>query len=114
VRGGAAGIREAVTEDGTPAMDALVDRVREVVTTMGMLSVAGSPRFRVYEVDFGFGKPAKVDIVSVARTGALALAESRSCEGGGLEVGISLRPDGMGRFRECFAEAMAWLRARRT
>jgi hypothetical protein len=110
----AAGIQEAVTEIGTPAMDAWMDRIKEVGTTMGVLSVAGSPRFRVYEVDFGFGKPAKVDIVSVARTGALALAENRRCEGGGMEVGVSLRPDGMGRFQECFADAVSWLRARRS
>jgi hypothetical protein len=91
-----------------------MDRIKEVGTTMGVLSVAGSPRFRVYEVDFGFGKPAKVDIVSVATTGALALAENRRCDDGGMEVGVSLRPDGMCKFREFFAEAVSWLRARRS
>nr|CAD1818964.1 unnamed protein product [Ananas comosus var. bracteatus] len=41
------------------------------------LSAAGSPRFGVYETDFGWGRPRRVDIVSVANTGAVALAESR-------------------------------------
>uniref|UniRef100_A0A0D9V0U5 Uncharacterized protein n=1 Tax=Leersia perrieri TaxID=77586 RepID=A0A0D9V0U5_9ORYZ len=40
-------------------------------------SVAGSPRFRVYDVDFGFGWPAKVEVVSVARTGAMSVPECR-------------------------------------
>ncbi|GJN04762.1 hypothetical protein PR202_ga22334 [Eleusine coracana subsp. coracana] len=107
----AAGIAEAVTEIGTPGMDAWMERIRDVGKSMGVLSVAGSPRFRVYDLDFGFGRPKKVDIVSVARTGAVAVAESRGGEkGGGMEVGVSLQPEAMDRFRECFADAVAWLR----
>ena len=73
-----------------------------------MLSVAGSPRFRVYDLDLGFGRPAKVDndIVSVAKTGAVAVAESRH-SAGGMEVGVSLLRDGMDRFHKCFADAIA-------
>ncbi|CAO2169069.1 unnamed protein product [Urochloa humidicola] len=74
------------------------------------VSVAGSRRFRVYELDMGFGRPAKVDVVSVARTCALALVESRH-GGGGMELGIPLPPDDMKRFRECFADAIAGLHA---
>ncbi|KAF8676289.1 hypothetical protein HU200_047162 [Digitaria exilis] len=103
-------IDEAVREIGTPSMDTWLDRIREV-SAMGLLSVAGSPRFRVYEMDFGFGRPAKVDIVSVARTGAVAVAESRSGTGG-MEVGVSLQPAGMETFRKCFADGIAWLHQR--
>uniref|UniRef100_A0A0E0NEZ0 Uncharacterized protein n=1 Tax=Oryza rufipogon TaxID=4529 RepID=A0A0E0NEZ0_ORYRU len=70
------------------------------------LAVAGSPRFRVYDVDFGFGRPAKVDVVSVAKTGAISVAEGRR---GGIEVGVGLPPERMERFRRCFADAVAWL-----
>ncbi|KAJ1268444.1 hypothetical protein BS78_07G135800 [Paspalum vaginatum] len=105
----AAGIDEAVRGVGTSSMDAWMDRVREVAAgAAGMLTVADSPRFRVYEVDLGLGRPAKVDIVSVAKTGALALAESRHGTGG-MEVGVSLPRDGMDRFQKCFAEAIAGL-----
>jgi len=106
----AAAIDEAVRDIGTPSMDAWLDRVREA-SAKGVLSVAGSPRFRVYELDFGFGRPAKVDIVSVARTGAVALAESRSGTGG-MEVGVSLQPAGMERYLKCFADGIAWLHQR--
>ncbi|XP_062215010.1 phenolic glucoside malonyltransferase 2-like [Phragmites australis] len=105
----AKGIDEAVSGIGTPSMDALIDRIKEVAA-MGTLSVAGSPRFRVYDLDLGFGRPVKVDIVSIARTGAVAMAESRS-SAGGMEMGISLKPDGMDSFRKCFADAIAWLDA---
>uniref|UniRef100_A0A0D9VG16 Anthocyanin 5-aromatic acyltransferase n=1 Tax=Leersia perrieri TaxID=77586 RepID=A0A0D9VG16_9ORYZ len=73
-----------------------------------VFSVAGSPRFRVYDVDFGFGRPAKVEVVSVSRTSAMSVAEDRSGEGG-VEVGIALPPERMERFTRCLADAIAWL-----
>ncbi|CAO1947929.1 unnamed protein product [Urochloa humidicola] len=109
----ASAINEAVREIGTSGMDAWMDRIREPVAAGVLLSVAGSPRFRVYELDFGFGRPMKVDIVSVARTGAMAVAESTSSTGG-IEVGVSLQPAGMERYRKCFEDGIAWLRNQRS
>ncbi|KAK3119833.1 hypothetical protein QOZ80_9AG0676010 [Eleusine coracana subsp. coracana] len=88
--------------------DATSGSVTEVAPGMSVLSVAGSPRFRVYELDFRFGRPVKVDVVSVARTGAVAVAESRVGDGG-MEVGLALPPDGMDAFWKCFADAVAGL-----
>ncbi|KAG6476558.1 phenolic glucoside malonyltransferase 1-like [Zingiber officinale] len=51
------------------------------------LSVAGSPKFKVYDVDFGWGRPSKVEITSIAKTSAMAVAESRE-EEGGVEIGL--------------------------
>ncbi|KAF8751357.1 hypothetical protein HU200_012241 [Digitaria exilis] len=107
-----AAIDEAVSGVRTASMGAWTDRLREVAGAMSMLPVAGSPRFRVYEMDLGFGRPEKVDIVSVARTDALAVAESRRGDGG-MEVGVPLPPDDMARFRTCFADAIAGLHARK-
>jgi hypothetical protein len=105
----AAGIDEAVSSGvGTGSMEAWTGRAKEIAGTMGMLSVASSPRFRVYELDMGFGRPAKVDIVSAARTGNVAVAESRR-SAGGIEVSVHLPPDGMDRFRKYFDDAIAWL-----
>ncbi|KAM0869069.1 hypothetical protein ACQ4PT_040930 [Festuca glaucescens] len=109
----AAAIEEAVGGVRSPeTIESWIERFKEAaVAGTGMLTVAGSPRFRVYEVDLGFGRPAKVDIVSVARTGAMAVAEGRSSGGGGggMEVGISLRAAGMQRFQKCFEDAIAFL-----
>jgi hypothetical protein len=89
--------------------DGIMGRVSEAFSAAELpLTVAGSPRFRVYDTDFGFGRPAKVDVVSVARTAAISVAEARG-GGGGMEVGISLPADAMERFRECFADAIACL-----
>ncbi|KAG8070701.1 hypothetical protein GUJ93_ZPchr0006g44358 [Zizania palustris] len=85
------------------------ERVIEVFKDGPFLSVAGSsPRFRVYDVDFGFGRPAKVDIVSAAKTGALAVAEGR-VDPGSIVVGIVLPLEQMERFHKCFVDAVAWL-----
>lgn len=103
----AAAIEEAVAGVGSPELWS--EQVMEAVMAgTGMLTVAGSPRFRVYDVDLGFGRPAKVEIVSVARTGAMAVAEGRN-SGGGMEVGISLPAAGMQRFQKCFEDSIALL-----
>ena len=106
----ATAIDEAVRrgDDGRGCWDGSLERVVEAYGAGVPLTLAGSPRFRVYDVDFGFGKPAKVEIVSVARTGAMSVAEGRGGSGG-VKVGISLPPDGMDRFQRCFADAFASL-----
>ena len=52
------------------------------------VGVAGSPRFGVHGIDFGWGKPRKVEIVSVDRTRAISMAESRDGSEG-IEIGLA-------------------------
>nr|BAD21798.1 putative quercetin 3-O-glucoside-6''-O-malonyltransferase [Oryza sativa Japonica Group]BAD21960.1 putative quercetin 3-O-glucoside-6''-O-malonyltransferase [Oryza sativa Japonica Group] len=103
----AAAIDEAVRGE-LAYWEGWTERVVEACRDDAPFSVAGSTRFRVYDVDFGFGRPAKVEIVSVAKTGAVSVAEDRS-GAGGIEVGIALPPERMDRFRRCLADAIAWL-----
>jgi hypothetical protein len=102
-----AAIEEEVGEGAQDRWDGCVARVKEAVAN-GTLSVAGTPRFRVYDMDFGFGRPAKVHMVSVAKTGAISVADSR---GGGraVELGVSLPQDAMDKFRKCFRDGVDWL-----
>ncbi|TVU17350.1 hypothetical protein EJB05_33378, partial [Eragrostis curvula] len=101
----AAAIEEEVGEGAQEERwDGCVARVKHAVAN-GTLSVAGSPRFRVYHLDFGFGRPIKVHMVSVAKAGAISVADARA-GGRGLELGVSLPPDAMDRLRSCFAKAM--------
>ncbi|XP_021910794.1 malonyl-CoA:anthocyanidin 5-O-glucoside-6''-O-malonyltransferase-like [Carica papaya] len=53
-------------------------------------SVAGSNRFGEYGIDFGWGRPKKVEIASIDGTGAFSLMESRDGNGG-VEIGVSMR-----------------------
>ncbi|KAL5739224.1 hypothetical protein ACOSQ2_028404 [Xanthoceras sorbifolium] len=69
------------------------------------LGTAGSARFGVYGTDFGWGRPKKVEIVSVDRTGSVALAESRSGDGG-VEVGLVLEKHEMEAFASLFNQGL--------
>ncbi|MED6218450.1 hypothetical protein PIB30_026673 [Stylosanthes scabra] len=64
-------------------------------------SVAGSIRFMVYGVDFGYGRPKKVDVPSVDRTKAFALSESRDGDGG-VEIALTLKKKQMEAFSSLF------------
>ncbi|CAJ1833471.1 unnamed protein product [Sphenostylis stenocarpa] len=69
------------------------------------ISVAGSNRFGVYETDFGWGRPAKVDITSVDRGLNIGWAESKD-EKGGVEVGLALNKHVMHLFHGIFYEGL--------
>lgn len=71
------------------------------------VTVAGSPKLGMYAAaDMGgapWGRPRKVEIASVERTGALALAE----DGGGIEVGVALPRAEMEAFQSFFSDLVA-------
>ncbi|KAG2642046.1 malonyl-coenzyme:anthocyanin 5-O-glucoside-6'''-O-malonyltransferase-like [Panicum virgatum] len=71
------------------------------------MSVGGSPRHGVYEnADFGWGRPARVEMVSVEKTpGTVALADSPEGDGD-IELGVVLPTDAMNAFASCFADAL--------
>ncbi|KAJ8749688.1 hypothetical protein K2173_010108 [Erythroxylum novogranatense] len=69
------------------------------------ISVAGSPRFEVYEFDFGWGRPKKVEIISIDRTGAVSLNQSRD-EKGGVEIGLALPRHEMDTFASLFVDGL--------
>ncbi|XXG39028.1 hypothetical protein AAC387_Pa01g0097 [Persea americana] len=63
-----------------------------------IITVAGSPKLGVYDIDFGFGRPRKVEVISIEETGAISLAESRDDAGRGIEVGLALPKHEMEQF----------------
>ncbi|MED6169598.1 hypothetical protein PIB30_022667 [Stylosanthes scabra] len=58
--------------------------VSALVEGKRMYSVGGSIRFTLYGIDFGYGRPKKVDVTSVDLVRAFALSDSR--DGDGIEV----------------------------
>ena len=70
------------------------EKWRENFFTMFILGnpvlVTGSPNFTVYETDFGFGRPVKVDMVHSIK--GMSLAESGD-EEGGLEFGLVFKSE---------------------
>ncbi|RZS05132.1 hypothetical protein BHM03_00035585 [Ensete ventricosum] len=80
----------------------------KAVASEQLVTVAGSPKLRVYEVDFGWGKPKKVEIISIVRTGAMSVAESRE-EEGGMEIGLVLPKLDMDKLKAHFSIGLTLL-----
>lgn len=102
---------EGLAEQGQVFRDARgwVRCVREYASVRAV-TVAGSPKLGVYATDLGapWGRPRKVEIASVERTGALALAESGRRDGdGGIEVGLALPRREMDAFRAFYRDLLA-------
>ncbi|XP_061365901.1 malonyl-CoA:anthocyanidin 5-O-glucoside-6''-O-malonyltransferase-like [Gastrolobium bilobum] len=66
-----------------------------------LMGLAGSNRFGVYGTDFGWGRPAKVEIISVDRGLTFGLAESKDGKCG-VEVGLVLNKNVMEHFNTLF------------
>ncbi|KAF8388278.1 hypothetical protein HHK36_026944 [Tetracentron sinense] len=67
--------------------------------------IAWSNRFRVYETDFGCGRPTKAEMISIDKTGAMSLVESRDGTGG-VEIGLALNKQEMEVFAASFANGL--------
>lgn len=91
---------EGVLEGMETLIFRLMAMKREGIQTLG---VAGSTRLGVYEIDFGFGRPEKVEIASIDRGLTIGLAESKDLRGG-VEVGLVLDKHVMGEFHSLFHE----------
>ncbi|XP_073147126.1 malonyl-coenzyme:anthocyanin 5-O-glucoside-6'''-O-malonyltransferase-like [Henckelia pumila] len=70
-----------------------------------LFSVAGSPKFNFYDMDFGWGNPKKQEAVSIDGGPSMSLSRSRDHEGG-LEIGLSLPKVKMDAFATFFHEIM--------
>ena len=63
--------------------------------------VVGSPRFEVYSIDFGWGPPEKVDMVSRG----INLSDSRNAYGG-VEIGLAPKKNHMEAFASFFVQGL--------
>jgi hypothetical protein len=66
---------------------------------------AGSPQFELYNTDFGWGKPMKVEMISIDRTGAISVSDTRD-SAGGIKVGLVLKKHEMKVFALIYAKGL--------
>ncbi|KAL0379639.1 UNVERIFIED_CONTAM: Malonyl-coenzyme:anthocyanin 5-O-glucoside-6'''-O-malonyltransferase [Sesamum angustifolium] len=78
-----------------------------------LFGVAGSPKFDLYDTDFGWGRPKKYESVSIDRGGSISLCKSREFEGG-LEIGVSLPRKKMDAFAAIFVDGLKTLTTQRS
>lgn len=70
-----------------------------------IMGIAGSNRFGVYGIDFGWGRPEKVEITSIDRGLTIGISESKDGSGG-IEVGLVLNKNVMDLFSSIFHEGL--------
>lgn len=82
--------------------EALSDMVKAAQFPLSRLAnVVGSPLFHAYEAaDFGFGKPALAESVSMNHDGEMMLLGGR--RQGEVQVSVSIHPAHMATFKACF------------
>ncbi|MED6160240.1 hypothetical protein PIB30_049588 [Stylosanthes scabra] len=97
---GSEDILDGVEESG---FDKYMDMAKEGIEILG---IAGSNRFGVYGIDFGWGKPEKVEIASIDRGVTMGLAENSDGNEGGVEVGLVLNKQVMDLFRTLFRQGL--------
>ncbi|KAK9137155.1 hypothetical protein Sjap_007749 [Stephania japonica] len=67
--------------------------------------IAGSTQFAFYKLDFGWGRPCKIDYLSIVTSGALFFSDSRKDEGG-IEISLVRSKKVMEAFGFSFANVL--------
>lgn len=83
-------------------------RMKAKYTEAQGFGIAGSTQFDMYGSDFGWGRPKKVEIVSIDRSGAIGLTRSGE-ESGGVEIGVVLGKQEMENFASIFLDGLKYL-----
>ncbi|KAE8733857.1 HXXXD-type acyl-transferase family protein, putative isoform 1 [Hibiscus syriacus] len=78
-------------------------KLEEMFRSGHHVAVSGSPKFRVYDMDFGWGRPMKIEFIHIDDGGSLSFIESRD-EPGGMEVSLVLSKNRMDAFTSNLAE----------
>ncbi|XVF14410.1 hypothetical protein REPUB_Repub09cG0056600 [Reevesia pubescens] len=94
-------MEKGVLEGIEKKLSVVLNFTKELAKPVQIISVAGSPRFDVYESDFGLGKPLKVVVVSIDKDEAISMAESRDGSKG-VEAGLALKKHEMENFYSLF------------
>ncbi|KFK42702.1 hypothetical protein AALP_AA1G028900 [Arabis alpina] len=71
--------------------------VRKWVMSRFPISIAGAPKLGFYEMDFGLGKPHKMEMVHIQTGGSIAFSESKDGSNG-VEIGLALEKEKMDAF----------------
>ncbi|KAL2483266.1 Anthocyanin 5-aromatic acyltransferase [Forsythia ovata] len=70
------------------------------------VTIIGSPKLKFYNLDFGWGKPKKVEVsIDELQAQAISLCESRNVVGG-IEIGLTLPKSKMDHFSALFNKGL--------
>ncbi|PWA69848.1 Chloramphenicol acetyltransferase-like domain-containing protein [Artemisia annua] len=80
---------------------------KEFVPKM-MTAVSGSPKQKLYDLDFGWGKPKKIETISIDYSNSISLHSSKESTED-LEIGVCLTDTGMQAFARIFNKELEHL-----
>ena len=98
---------QRLDENVTKGAEETLSKWEKVEEEIKFVGVVGSPRLGVYGLDFGWGKPENVKMVSIERTGSISLADRRT--GDGIEFSLVLSQPEMLRFASIFSDGLRTL-----
>ncbi|KAF8007971.1 hypothetical protein BT93_K1840 [Corymbia citriodora subsp. variegata] len=93
-------VKEVNTMGGSIALREWIKDKKEI-DIEDLVVVVGSPRLKVYDTDFGWGRPTKSNVVCMDSFRGIALAESRNGDGN-IEVELALTRTCMEKFITLF------------
>ncbi|KAJ9171023.1 hypothetical protein P3X46_019076 [Hevea brasiliensis] len=76
---------------------------KEISEQGTLITISGSPKLRVCDIDFGWGRPKKSKVVQIDVLGAVSISKLRD-GGGGVEVGLALPRSQMDVFNALFQQ----------
>ncbi|XWS48086.1 hypothetical protein CRYUN_Cryun13aG0042500 [Craigia yunnanensis] len=87
--------------------DKWMSRIKDIlINSKHFVSVAGSPKLRVYKTDFGWGRPQKSEVAHIGCYGSISIAENMDEEVGGVEFGLALAPNELDKFNAIFEQGL--------
>ncbi|KAH0778387.1 hypothetical protein KY290_004814 [Solanum tuberosum] len=77
---------------------------------IGCTDVVIIPKFNLYDVDFGWGRPEKIEIISIDNSSGISMSISKYKDSDGdLEIGLSLPKIRMTAFAAIFDHGLSFL-----
>ncbi|KAI7748468.1 hypothetical protein M8C21_005064, partial [Ambrosia artemisiifolia] len=92
--------KEGVLKENGPTENLFIDGPPTRIT-----GVSGTPKFKFYDLDFGFGKPKKFEIVSIDYNGSISISSCREANED-IEIGVCLSATEMEVFVSSFKSEM--------
>nr|GEU85584.1 malonyl-coenzyme A:anthocyanin 3-O-glucoside-6''-O-malonyltransferase-like [Tanacetum cinerariifolium] len=90
--------KDGILKEKEPIDDLNIDRMPTTI-----IGISGPPKIKLYELDFGWGKPKKIEKVSIDYSGSISIDACRESYED-MEIGVCLTDDEMQAFVRVFNE----------
>ena len=82
-----------------------IQEYKEITENFNLVTIAGSPKFGIYDTDFGWGRPTKTELVHTDVSGSISLSENRD-DKHGVECRLALSKVSMDNFKAILEDSL--------